>query len=91
MGWLSQLCGENEMEYIEVSKKYLMKLEENSKELEVYKKAYNMLAEAYCDKGECSKCYCKNSCIEFNGIKNGYTITKDFFLHKARVKNDSNT
>jgi len=32
MGWMSQVCGDNEHDYIEVSKKYLAKLEKDSQE-----------------------------------------------------------
>lgn len=42
MSWLNQLSGEDENDYIEVNKKYLEKVEKNSKELETYKKALEM-------------------------------------------------
>lgn len=45
MGWMSQLCGENENDYIEVHKKHYSDLIEKSKELEVYKKSLELLAE----------------------------------------------
>lgn len=47
MGWMSQVCGDNEHDYIEVDKKYLGKLERNSKALEIYKKALELMAEQY--------------------------------------------
>lgn len=34
MGWMNQVCGENENEYIEINKKYLTKLEEENKNLQ---------------------------------------------------------
>lgn len=42
MSWMSQVCGESENDYISVNKKYLNRLENDSKELEVYKKALEL-------------------------------------------------
>lgn len=45
MGWMSQLCGENENDYIEVHKNHYNDLIEKSKELEIYKKALELMAD----------------------------------------------
>lgn len=56
-------------------------------ELELYKKAYNLLSKAYCDKGECwSVCECYEQCKTIG--KKGVDVTKEFFMQKARAEND---
>lgn len=53
-----------------------------SVELEVYKKAYELLSMAYCDKGDCwEKCECYEQCRRLGDY--GVDITKELFLQKA--------
>ena len=61
----------------------LKELKSTKAELEVYKKAYDLLSKAYCDKGDCwTKCECYGQCL--SNMRDGEDITKEFFLKKAR-------
>ena len=64
-----QVCGDNEHDYIEVNKKYLTKLEE-SKELEIYKKALELMA-VHLQRFQDGKCFDHNGWVTY-------------FINKAR-------
>lgn len=68
---------------IEIRMEEYEELIEYKNELEVYKKAYNLLSKAYCDKGACwTRCECNEQCSIH--LRYGGDITKEFFLEKAR-------
>lgn len=73
-------------EYIEQIYALHAEVERKSKELELYKKAYDLLSEAYCDKGDCwVKCKCYGQCISSISLDyRGADVAKELFLQKAR-------
>lgn len=73
-------------DYIEVKKKYLTKLEEESKELDVYKKAFKLA----CDEIRDSECVhyhltgiCKLNC-DLCDVCDGNIELEEHYLQKAR-------
>lgn len=75
MSWMSQVCGEDENDYISVNKKYLNRLENDSKELEIYKKAVELMAAWMAGGGDAQLCqYCigekQELCNGYNRLHN---------------------
>lgn len=68
---------------IEIWQSEYDELNKAKQELEIYKKAYELLSRAYCDKGDCwEKCECYEQCMSLGDC--GVDITKEVFLQKAR-------
>lgn len=86
MGWMSQVCGDNEHDYIEVNKKYLTKLEEENKNLQSELKAESesivLLTKELRIYKKALELACSADGLFWESEYNDY-------LQKAREKNDS--
>lgn len=81
MGWMNQVCGENEDDYIEVKKKYLTMLEAKSKELEIYKKALELACSQNNTNPICATAYQRDNCMLFGSCGKCW---ENVCLQKAR-------